>query len=228
MAGRRERLAIGADTRRDLGGGLVADGDEDRQALPADGYKRIGTGGGDTDRRRRLLVWLGDHRDVLEPMELALIRHRLLRPCLLHDVEHLREPLAAFAIGHAIRLVGARHTAAPDAEDQPPVADLIDGRRLLGQAQRMAQRQHLHGEPDLHPLRARRDGARDAQRRREHRTRGVEVQLAQPHRIEAPAFGSHPPVRRIARTPRRASVPAGTGTHGRCRTPLLPPFGFLI
>jgi hypothetical protein len=42
-----------------------------------------------------------------------------------------------------MRLVGARKAAAPDAENQSAVADLVDGGGLLGDAQRMAERQYL-------------------------------------------------------------------------------------
>src|SRR5262245_13897115 len=71
FGGRSQRLAIGLYLRRDLRRGLVADSDEDRQSLPAVGYKRIGTRGGNADRWRRLLIRLGHHRDVLEPVILA-------------------------------------------------------------------------------------------------------------------------------------------------------------
>jgi hypothetical protein len=82
------------------------------------------------------------------------------------------------------------HAAAPHAEDQPAIADLIDGGGFFRQAQRMAQRQHLHGEADLHPPGPRGDRAGDAERRRQNRTGGIEMQLAQPHCIKAPAFGA--------------------------------------
>ena len=78
--------------------------------------------------------------------------------------------------------------AAADAEDQPAAADLVHRRGLLGDAQRIAQRQHLHGDADLHALRARGDGAGDGQRRRQHGALRRGVQLGQPHHIQAAAF----------------------------------------
>ena len=81
------------------------------------------------------------------------------------------KPLTALGIGNAVGLVGAREAAAADAEDQPAIADVIDCRDLLGEPQRMAKRQHLHGDADLHALGARGDCAGDVQGCGQHRTR---------------------------------------------------------
>jgi len=77
---------------------------------------------------------------------------------------------------------------AADAEDQPALADLVDGGDLLGQPQRMAERQHLHGRADLHPFGALGDGRGQDQRRGQHRALGREMQLGQPHGVEPPAL----------------------------------------
>ena len=119
-----------------------------------------------------------------------------------------RKRSLALGIGHAVGLVGLRHPAAPDAEDQPAVAELVDRRRLLGQPQRMAQRQHLDGDADLDAPGARGDRAGDAERRRQQRAPRLEMQLGQPHHVEPPALGRvdlrHRLVERLALAPPRS------------------------
>ena len=78
---------------------------------------------------------------------------------------------------------------APDAEDEAPPADLVDGGDLLGHAQGMAERQHLDGRADLHAAGALGDGRGQDQRRGQHRALGREMQLGEPHGIEPPALG---------------------------------------
>src|SRR5579872_2473700 len=78
--------AIIRDMRRDLRRRLIAHRHKYRQPAPAILYKCIGTGRRDTDLRDRLLERFRHHRDVLEVMELALIRDLLLRPRLAHDI----------------------------------------------------------------------------------------------------------------------------------------------
>ena len=100
-------------------------------------------------------------------MILALVGKARLGPRLLDHVQDLAEAILALGIGNAIGVIGLRHAAAADPKDQPAVAQLIDGRRLLGQPQRMAQRQDLHGDADLDAPGARGDRAGDAERRRQ-------------------------------------------------------------
>src|SRR5437764_1138473 len=71
---------------------------------------------------------------------------------------------AARAILHAEAAVVRREPAPADAEVEPAVAELIDGGDVLREVQRMRQRQHRHGEADLHALGARGDGGGDRQR----------------------------------------------------------------
>ena len=66
---------------------------------------------------------------------------------------------------------------------------MIHRRHLLGELQRVAQRQHLHGGADLHPLGPRGDRGGQHQRRGQHRTLRRGVQFRQPHHVEAIAFG---------------------------------------
>src|SRR6516162_7618506 len=140
MAGRFPRVVISLDLFREVGPGGMPHRGEDRRAAPADYRKSIGGAGGNADRRRRLLKGLGHDRDLLEAVVFALVREARLGPGLLDDVEDLTKPLAALGVRDAIGLVGLRHPAAADAEDQPAVAQLIDRRRLPGEPQRMAQR----------------------------------------------------------------------------------------
>jgi hypothetical protein len=69
------------------------------------------------------------------------------------------------------------------------VAQLIDRGGLLGEAQRMTQRQHLDGDADLDAPGARGNRAGNAERRRQHRAPRLEVQLGQPHHIEPEPLG---------------------------------------
>src|SRR5262249_27503656 len=68
-------------------------------------------------------------------------------------------------------------------------ADLIDGGALLGDAQRMAQRQDLHGDADLDAIGTGGDRTGDAERRRQERALRIEMEFSQPHYVEAPALG---------------------------------------
>ena len=105
------------------------------------------------------------------------------------DVQGFRKAFAAFGIGHAVRRVGPRKAATADAEDQATTADMVDRGSLLGQSQRVTQRQDLHGGADLDALRTGGDGAGDGQRRRQDRAVRVQVQLGQPDGVQPPCFG---------------------------------------
>jgi hypothetical protein len=74
----------------------------------------------------------------------------------------------------------------------------------------MTQRQHLHREADPDALGPRGNRAGDAERRRQHRPRRVEVQLPQPHRIEAPTFGVINQIERL-----RKGLGVGSSGQGR-------------
>ena len=69
------------------------------------------------------------------------------------------------------------------------MADVIDGRGVFRQTQRLAQRQDLNPGPDLDVFGARGDRARDGHRHRAHRALGRHVDLGQPDGVETPAFG---------------------------------------
>ena len=69
------------------------------------------------------------------------------------------------------------------------MADVVDGRRFFGGAQRVAQRQDVNGGADLQTLRARGQRGGDDHRGREHRAGGAEVELGEPDGVEAELFG---------------------------------------
>ena len=189
MAGLPIGLAIGLDALGQLHERPLPHRDKDRQPHPADPREGL-------RRRRRhaqfgpgLLIRLRRHRDVVEAVILALVGKPLLGPGLFQDLERLGEALAALAVIETVILVGAHDAAAADAVDQPAVADLIDRRGLLGEAQRVRQRQHLHRDADLDRAGARGDRARHHHRRRHHRALGRAVQFGQPDRVEPDPFG---------------------------------------
>jgi hypothetical protein len=66
---------------------------------------------------------------------------------------------------------------------------VIEGRDLLGQAQRMAQRQHLDGNADLQATRPRSNGAGNDEGRGDNRSLRQEVQFREPDHVETPALG---------------------------------------
>jgi hypothetical protein len=76
--------------------------------------------------------------------------------------------------------------AAPaDAEVEPAAGEVIDGGHVLGEPQGMAQRQHLDRDADLDAPGAGGHGARHHQRRGQDGAALLEVELAEPHRVEA-------------------------------------------
>ena len=95
-------------------------------------------GRGDADRRKGLLKRLGHRARIGEMPVLAFVGKPLLRPSLFHYVQCFEKSLAAFRIRHAVGHITARVAAAAYTEQQPAVADLVDGGGLLGKAQRMA------------------------------------------------------------------------------------------
>src|SRR5215472_17070488 len=189
MARLLPRLAIGGDIRFQLFEGALAHRDQHAMTELGDARKGVRAVGGDADIRPRLLVGLWRHLDIVEAVVLAVIAQGRFGPRPLHDFERFGKALAALAVGHAIGFVGPRKAAAPDPENQPALADLIDRRRFFGEPQRMTERQYLDTSPDFHTLRAGGDGTDEGQRRRAHRPFRVNVDFGEPHRVEPPALG---------------------------------------
>ena len=136
----------------------------------------------------RALVRRGRHRAGLHAEELAVVLEALALPRLADDGQRLREARLALAVGHAEHVVGARRAAATHAELEAALAHVIERRHVLGNAQRMVERQQVHGGADAEPPRAAGDGGGHDQRRGEHGARDVEVDLAQPDPVETPGL----------------------------------------
>ena len=147
------------------------------------------------DRRVRLLIGPRHHGQIVEREIFARVREPLLRPGLENDVERFLEALAALVVPNAVPRVGARKAAAPDAEVEAALADLVDGGGLLGGADGVTQREDADPGADPEAGRAGGDGRGQHQRhggdRRDARTHGIgrspvhgEVPLGQPDAIE--------------------------------------------
>ena len=86
---------------------------------------------------------LRHNANILVIVVFASEREALLGPRPLDHFEHLGKAFGAFAVGNAVGLVGAREAAATDPEDQPAMADMIDGGGIFRQPQWLAQWQNL-------------------------------------------------------------------------------------
>ena len=71
-----------------------------------------------------------------------------------------------------------RKAAATDTKDESTVADVVNGGGLLGDPERMTQRQDLHRGTDLDMAGARADGARQQHGRGQHGALWREAELA--------------------------------------------------
>src|SRR5919202_2514156 len=85
----------------------------------------------------------------MEGVILPGVGESLLCPGVEDDVETFLEAFPTLPVRNAIALVGSGETAAPDAEIQATLADLIDGGSFFGHADGVAERQHIDG--DAHP-----------------------------------------------------------------------------
>src|SRR5215831_19203038 len=109
----------------------------------------------------RLAVGLWHDADVFVIVVFAGEREPFLGPGSPDDFEYFGKALGALAIGNAVGLISTRETAAADPEDQPAMADMIDGGTVFRQAQRLAQRQNLDAGTDLDVVSAGGDRAGD-------------------------------------------------------------------
>src|SRR5262249_21632136 len=116
-------------------------------------------------------------------------RELFLGPGALDYFEDFSKALRALAIGNAVGLVGPRKTAAADAENQPSMANVIDGRGVFGPTQWLEQRHEPKRRADLDVLGAGGNRAGDRHRHRAHRTLGRHVNFGQPDGVETPALG---------------------------------------
>src|SRR6266700_3563876 len=112
MAGGGPGGAVDAEVGDQLVEVAQTGGDEDRIAALALFLERVGAVHRYADLRVGRRERLGHARYVLEVIVLAVERERLLRPGAPEDLHDLGEALAAFGVGDAVRLIGARKTAA--------------------------------------------------------------------------------------------------------------------
>ena len=169
--------------------------------------------GGDPQRRRAL----GEQRQPgpLEPEALALGGHRLAGQQPLHGVELGLEELPPPAVdGEAGAL--DRPVAEPDAEDEAPVGDRVQGGGVLRHLQRVEQREQQDPGADRHAARL----GGDPRQQRDglvHEVRLGEEVLAGEHRLEAQLAGERHLLEVLAQGAGRDRRPAGAGRRGRAR-----------
>src|SRR6516164_6255362 len=223
VAGGLPGLAVGVQIRQDLVEGAAPRPDKDRITLLGGSNKRILAIGCDADRRMRLAVGLWHDADVFVIVVFSGEREPFLGPGSLDDFEHFGKAFRALAIGNAVGFVRARKAAAADPENQPAMADMIDGGAVFGQPQRLAQWQNLDAGTDLDVLGTGGDRARDRHRDRTDRPFGRHVDLGQPDSVETPALGGINLIKGggerlslgLARTPLKLVEHAKFETHRR-------------
>ena len=158
---------------------------------------RIRAHGRGHERRVRLLVGLDHGADaevgpvvVLEPERPVLapdVVGRLRGPELEHGLDGLARHLAAdLQVGHAEHLEVADEPAGAHAQDQPPVAQVIQQGGVGGGLHRVALRQVDHAGAELHARRAR-DQVGEEHEGAGHRLAQRRVVLADPELVEAEA-----------------------------------------
>src|SRR5438105_4211360 len=152
-------------------------------------------------RRRR------DHR-IAHGEELALVVEALALPRLTHDGQRLFEARLTLAVRDAEAVVRARAAAAADAEVEAALAQLIDRGDFFGDTEGMRERQHDHGHADPNPVGSGGHEGREIHRRGLHRAPRVEVDLTEPHAVEAPRFAGLRQLQRLGERGGLAGAPA--------------------
>ena len=135
----------------------------------------------------------GERREVVDR---ALVGERLAAPRLRQDPEDLVHGRPATAgIGTEPRELHLRPPES-EAQDQPAVAQQLDRRRVLGQAQRVVHRREDDARAELDPGRCLRERRADDQERG-HVPVIDEVVLGRPYRREAEPLGLDSQVDRL-------------------------------
>jgi hypothetical protein len=143
-------------------------------------------------QRQPLLHRAGRH-PVRAPQPAQLARGRVGRAVPGRDVGAVE-----FVLGNSV--------SGADAEVQPPVAEDVDDRGLLGDLDGAVQRRDQDAGADPHPLGARRRGGREGERLRQVVV-VEEVVLGQPHRVAAEQLGLLAHLQREGVQPRRRGAP---------------------
>src|SRR5262249_47856591 len=92
----------------------------------------------------RFLIGFGQHAQVVAGVEFPLMRETLFGPGFEDDLEMLMEALTAFCIGDGVAFIGPGKTAPPDPKVEASLTDLVYSGSLLGEADRVAKREHTH------------------------------------------------------------------------------------
>ena len=168
--------------------------------------------------RQRALHRLGLHHRVGVVEMLAVERDRLLVPQPRHNRQRLIGDGAAAlhgAVGDAP--FGRERAAHAEGRQQPPVAEEVDRRALLGQHQRVAEAHHDHVHAELEPLGARRQ-RRHKGHRLEHRLfRDQPIRL--PDRVDAALLAEVDPAPHHLHVGKREVGDAHADAVAHARTP---------
>src|ERR1700730_3136208 len=187
------RLAPGFPVRRELslqvGDLRGAEPDEDGQSHPAGRGKGLLARGRHANGRMRILIGARRHRGVVDAVELALVAEGRALPGLPDDLEPFAKAGLALGVRHAVGVIRAHDAAAADAELEAALADVVDGRDFLGDAQGVVQGKDLDGCAHADSPRAGGDGARHLERGGDHRARRGEMDLAEPDTVDSPGLG---------------------------------------
>ena len=157
---------------------------EDGKAQAAGHGESVPALHGDPNRRMRFLVGLGDQVDVMELVELALVREGFLAPGLEDDFQGLGEAAAAFGVVDVVPLVGLQERTAADTEDEPALADMVNDCGFFGDAEGVGQGKDLDGQTDLDPFGPCCDGAGPNKRGSHDSALGPEVGLPDPEGVQ--------------------------------------------
>ena len=165
------------------------EGRDDQAAIEPGGKLDRGLGERSDIGRDRPLHRLRRDPHVVERIMSAVMRDAIFgRPQFAHHFEPLVEDALVVLERHVERQIFALVVAAPGGEIDASVAEQIERRPLLCDADRMVQRQHRdrRSEPDV--LRAGRDIGQHQIRTGQHAQR-VEMMLADPGRVHADLVG---------------------------------------
>ena len=135
-------------------------------------------------RRATGLDGLGVHIDPRDPVSLAGERERFVGPRAPQDLDRLLRQGGAVPDVHAERVELGRHIAHADAELHATPADVVEHRHLLGQPDRVVEREDGDVGGDAQPTRPRGDGPGERLERRQVSV-GQEVVLGEPHHVQA-------------------------------------------
>src|SRR5919106_3290600 len=118
--------AIVRDPQPQLRDVEIPEPDEQRQAQTSDDREGLLRVGRHPERRVREAVGAPAPPHVVETATGAVVAEPLALPGLKDDLQAFLEPRLAFAVGYPEHVVRPRRSAAPDAEVEAPLADLVD------------------------------------------------------------------------------------------------------